>query len=622
LAFYYRVRDKIFPNNRLRRLFYELLLDLFFPTSFRRYFPTLHFRLKAFFRFFSPAAVHRFSADPAYQAWLILNEPDEETLQAQRRKVFSRRPKISIVVPLFKTPLPFLKEMVDSVRRQSYRHWQLCLAVGGPLPGPSKTFLRNTALLDSRISVCFLPRNLGIVGNSNAALALAKGEFLTFLDHDDCLPPYALFEVVQAINREPGADFFYSDEDKISADGKMRGDPHFKPDFSPDTLRSCNYISHLSVVKKSLLQEVGEFHAGLDGGQDYDLILRLTERARKIVHIPKVLYHWRAHQTSTAAKTSIKKYALTATRQALQAHLRRIQLPGCVLPGHMPTTYRVRQKLAGFPKVSIIIPNRDQADVLGVCLDSILKKTTYPNYEIAVVENGSTEPAVYRLYHQMQKYPQVRLLHWTGAFHYSAVNNFAVRKVDGELLLFLNNDMEVINGDWLTSMVELAARPEVGVVGAKLFYPDSRIQHGGVIVGLGGVAGHSHKHFPKNHPGYFGRLQIIQNFSAVTGACMLVKRSLFDKVRGFDLHYPLAFNDVDLCLKIREKGYLVVWTPYAQLFHYESKTRGFEDSPEKMRRFQREMHFFQRRWKRLLAKGDPYYNPNLTLDREDFTLAV
>lgn len=621
LMAYYRFRDRLLPFGRLRRLIYELLADVFFPVSWIKYFPTLGRRLAALIAFFFPYPGLRRSPDVRYQAWIDRHEPDASALAVQRRRRFQRAPLISVIVPVYRTPPLFLKEMIQSVRRQTYGRWELCLAVGGKLEAGAERRLRRAAAWDKRLRVRFLRANLGIVGNSNAALGLATGDYIAFLDHDDRLPPFALFEIAAAVERTPGADFIYSDEDKLSTNGQSRSEPHFKPDFSPDTLRSYNYIAHFCAIKKSLLERTGGFRNGFDGSQDYDLILRATERARKIVHIPKILYHWRLHAHSTSFAVASKLYALQAARRALADHLRRCGLQGRVAAGQAESLYRIRYALTAPLKVTIIIPNRDQTDLLRRCVESILEKTEYTPYEIMIVDNRSTDPKTFRLYRQLQReHRNVRVLAWNKRFHYGAVNNFAVKKTDAPLILFCNNDIEVIRPDWLTSMAEFAQRPDVGAVGAKLYYPDRRIQHAGVIVGLGGVAGHSHKHFPMDQPGYFRRLQVIQNLSAVTAACLLLRRSVFTEVNGFDPHYPLAFNDVDLCLKIRARGYLVVWTPYAELYHHESKTRGYEDTPAKIRRFQREFAYFRKKWRRFLKQGDPYYNPNLTLDREDFSL--
>ncbi len=511
--------------------------------------------------------------------------------------------------------------MIESVRAQTYPYWELCIAEGGSKSPQVRSILRSYLEQETRIKVIFLEENLGIAGNTNAALKLARGEFVAFLDHDDLLAPFALFEVVKLLNEDPEIDFIYSDEDKITPDGE-RHSPFFKPDFSPDLLRSVNYICHLVVIRKRILEEIGGLRSEFEGAQDYDLVLRVTEKTSRIRHIPKILYHWREHPLSTAQRPQSKKYAYESGRKALEEHLKRIGRRGQVYPiQNLPGTYRVKYDLHRKPLVSILIPNKDNLILLKTCIESIVQKSTYRNFEVIIIENNSTSEEIFDYYKKLtQSYPFVKVETWEGNFNWSAINNWGVARSRGDVLLFLNNDTEVINPDWLESMLEHLQWKEVGVVGAKLYYPDNTIQHAGVIVGLSGVAGHSHKYYPRDHPGYFGRLLCIQNLSAVTGACMMVKRRVFEEVGGFEERLPVAFNDVDFCLKVRQRGYLIVWTPFAELYHHESKTRGAEDTPSKQARFLREIEYFRRKWKDFLDRGDPYYNINLTLNREDFSL--
>lgn len=557
------------------------------------------------------------SRDSAYRNWMKKYEPTEQELEEQRRAKFAYEPLISVVVPTYNTPVPVLKEMIQSVIGQTYARWQLCIADGASSEPEFKRTLENFARAEPRIRLRWLAENQGIAGNSNAGLELAEGDFIAFLDHDDTLAPFALHEVVRAINAQPEADFFYSDEDKIDEEGKRRFDPHFKPDWSPDTLRSHNYICHLAVYRHDLMHQVGGFRAGYDGSQDYDLILRATEKARAIVHIPKILYHWRVGAGSTAGDHTAKMYAYVAARKALASHLERSGISAPVEKVGVRGTYRIRYPLPSQPLVSIIIPTQDQAKVLKVCLDS-LNKNTYQNVEIILIENHSTEPATFALYQELTQRPNLRLLTWTKEFNYASVNNFAAQEARGEILLFLNNDMEVITPDWIEEMLCHALRPGVGVVGAKLYFPDGKIQHGGVILGMRGIADHAHRFEPRESIGYQHRLIATQNLSAVTGACMMMRADLFRKLGGFDERFVLAFNDIDLCLKARAEGYLVVWTPFAELYHHESKTRGLDISPTKFRRLQNEISVFQSKWGKQLVTGDPYYNPNLTLDSENF----
>ena len=547
-----------------------------------------------------------------YNVWIKKNEPDNRQLKIQKTTKFDYAPKISIIVPILNTPKIFLNDMIKSVICQTYAHWELCIADGASKEPHVRNLLEAFSKREPRIKVEFLSENNGISGNLNEALSLASGEFVVLLDHDDTLSPFALFEIVKTVNETRDADFIYSDDDKISEGGTRRFEPHFKPDWSPDTLRSCNYITHLTVIRSDLLKKTGWFRPGYDGRQDYDIILRATEQAKNIVHIPKILYHWRISRNQTVDNASAKK--------ALGAHLSRIGLEGNVEDGPLLGTYRISYAIRSRPRVSIIIPNKNNVAILEKCVNSILYKSTYTNYEIIIVENNSVHEETFKLYDELKTRDSVKVITWENPFNYAAVNNFAVGYTKGEILLFLNNDIEVINADWLERMLELAIRKDIGAVGAKLYYPDKTIQHAGVIIGIGGIAGHSHKYFTKISNGYVGRLQIVQNLSAVTGACLMMRREVFEEAKGFDEEFLLALNDVDLCLKIREMGYLVVWTPYSELYHYESKTRGHNDTPAKKELYEREVRLFQKKWKGFLEKGDPYYSPNLTLEKEDFSI--
>uniref|UniRef100_A0A7V4E5J4 Glycosyltransferase n=1 Tax=candidate division WOR-3 bacterium TaxID=2052148 RepID=A0A7V4E5J4_UNCW3 len=560
-----------------------------------------------------------------YELWILKNEPKKEDLKrmAEECKKFKYSPKISIIMPTWNTEEKWLRKAIESVLNQVYDNWELCIADGGSTKPHVRRVLEEYARKDRRIKVKFLPENLGIAGNSNEALKLATGEFVAFLDHDDELAPFALYEVVKLLNEKPDLDFIYSDEDKIDEKGRRR-DPFFKPDYSPDMFLSCNYICHLSVIRKSLVDKVGGFRLGYDGSQDYDLFLRVLEHTDKIAHIPKILYHWRMIRTSAASSTSAKPYAYEAAKKALADAMRRrgIEIEG-VYDGLWLGSYRIKYKIKGNPKVSIIIPTKDKVEVLKRCIDSILNKTTYQNYEIVIVDNNSQEEKTFEYYETIKDNPKIRILEYKKPFNFSAINNYAVSKVDSEFILFLNNDTEVITPEWLSAMLEHAQRREVGAVGAKLIFPNNTIQHCGIVLGLGPhrVAGNIYYKFPEHH-GYFGTINIIRNFSAVTAACMLTKKSLFEEVGGFDeVNLPIAFNDVDYCLKLREKGYLIVYTPYAVLYHHESLSRGHEDTPEKQERFLREVKYMRMKWGQILD-NDPYYNPNLTREREDFSIRV
>lgn len=567
----------------------------------------------------------------AYQAQMLHGRPLPAQLRAQRQHRFAYEPLISLIVPVFNTPPRFLREMLDSVLAQTYARWELCLADGSTEPGAEK-ILAEYAARDDRIKYVRLEGNRGISGNSNAALALAEGDYIALFDHDDLLAEEALYECVRALNAPASGqdadgalppDMLYTDEDKVDESGTRFFDPHYKPDFSPDYLRSLNYICHLTLIGAPLLKEIGrEFRGEFDGAQDYDLILRASERAARIEHIPKVLYHWRMHGASTAADPRSKGYTHEAGRRALEAHLARLGRAGTVRDGaggRVPNAYKTDYALFREGAVSVIIPSCDHAADLRKCLASIREKTSYPadKLEIIVAENNSRQPETFACYEDLER-QGVRVLRWPGAFNYSAINNWAARQARGEYLLFLNNDIEIISPDWLEQLVMYAQFPENGAVGGKLYYPDGTVQHAGVIIGIGGVAGHAHKYFPREAYGYFSRLVLAQNVSAVTAAMLLIRREVFEAVSGFDERLAVAFNDVDFCLRVREAGYRNIFNPEAEAWHYESKSRGKEYSREKLARFEGERKVFYDRWGGYAR--DPYYNVNLTSEREDFSL--
>lgn len=542
-------------------------------------------------------------------------------LEAQREAAFPQDIRFSILVPLYNTPENYLKEMIASVQAQTYPNWDLCLADGSDeAHARVGEICKALAQQDSRIRYRKLTENRGISENTNACLAMATGDYIGLLDHDDYLCPAALFEVMKAIC-EKGADFIYTDEAKFSTNVRKVFEPNFKPDFAPDSLRAINYICHFTVFAKALSDAVGGFRSECDGAQDYDLTLRLTEQAGTIVHIPKVLYLWRVHGGSTSADIGAKEYVTAGGRHAVETHLERIGLKGEVSDAAVPSAYRIRYALTAEPLISILIPSYEHVDDLKKCLDSIYLKSTYPNFEIIVIENNSVSESTFAFYRQIQaEHGNLRVVEWKKPFNYSAINNFGARYAKGEYLLLLNNDIAVISPDWMQEMLMFAQRPDVGAVGAKLYYPDDTVQHAGVGLGLGGIAGHYHKDAKRQDTGYMSRLVCTQDVSAVTAACMLLPRRVWDEMHGLDEGYQVAFNDVDLCMRIRRSGYLVVWTPYAELYHYESKSRGYEDTPEKQLRFAGEINRFRQEWAAELAAGDPYYNPNLTLRFNDFRL--
>jgi len=562
-----------------------------------------------------------------YYKWINTNEPGKTELIKQRdsNKLFPYFPLISIIVPVFNTNENVLQDTLDSVLNQTYTNWQLCIANGSPEAAEIIRLLKKYEERDKRIHLVTLEKNFGIAGNTNAAISLATGQYIAFLDHDDCLAPFALYEVVSAINSYPKTDVLYSDEDFLNNNGRIRYEPHFKSAFNLELLHSINFLCHFLVIRKTIGDKLGWLREGFEGAQDFDLTLRVIEKSRWVTHIPKVLYHWRAISSSTACITNEKKYATKSGILALQDHMRRLGISAKVQQTKYPTTYKITYSISSNPMVSIIIPNQDHADDLRRCVNSILKKSTYLNYEIMIIENNSCKTETFNLYETLKKTPCVHVIEYhQQPFNYSRINNFAIKEVSGEILLLLNNDTEVINPDWLECMLQFAIQPKVGAVGAKLYYPDGSLQHGGVIIAnySGGVAGHMYKGAPRNFPGYYQRLILPQNLSAVTAACMMMRRHLFNLVAGFDEGFELAFGDVDLCLKLREKGYFNIWTPYAQLYHYESLTRGYEDTQEKIARFGKEIIYFNKKWKRIQELGDPYYNPNLiAAGNYDFTIS-
>lgn len=556
-----------------------------------------------------------------YNKWLQHHLPSKEILKQQRKTSFAFEPKISIVVPLYKTKSEYLKEMIDSVKEQTYTNWELCLSDGSGSDSPIEAELNAYEAGDDRIRVVRHEKSLHISENTNAAIEIATGDFIAFMDHDDILPPHALFECVRAINENPETEIIYTDEDKTSMEGNDHFQPHFKPDFNPDLLCSQNYISHFFVVKRELQEKVGVLRPEFDGSQDYDFILRCVENSDKICHIPKILYHWRCHAESTAQNPESKLYAFEAGKRAVQAHYDRLGMKAEVSMGEHLGLYRTRFIRSKDPLVSILIPNMDHVDDLRRCIDSIEEKSTYRNYEYIIIENNSKEETTFAYYKELEESnPKVKIVYYKGTFNYSDINNFGEAHANGEYLLLLNNDTKVISGDWLEEMLGYGMRPDTGIVGARLYYGDDTIQHAGVILGLGGMAGHGFVQFPKYDPGYFGRIITAQNYSAVTAACMLVRKSVYDEVGGLSTDLAVAFNDVDFCLKVREAGYLIVYNPYVELYHFESKSRGLEDTPEKQERFRKEVATLEKHWPDVFKKTDPYYNPNLTVTRGDFSL--
>lgn len=556
----------------------------------------------------------------SYEQWRAHYEPKPEEIEQQRRTEFRYNPLFSIVVPLYKTNEQFLNEMIHSIEEQTYTNWELCLADGSADSSLTRR-LEQYSAANPKIKFISLTENKGISGNTNEALALVQGDYIVLVDHDDIVPPEALFEFAKALNEDETIDVLYSDEDKISMNGKKYFEPHFKSDYNPDLLCSMNYICHLFAVKRTLQQQIGLFQSEYDGAQDYDFIFRCCEAAQNIRHIPKILYHWRCHMESTAANPESKLYAFEAGRKAVEAHYHRVGIPAHVEHAQFYGMYHTVYDWKETPLISIIIPNKDHIDDLQKCMNSIYEKSDYHNYEFVIVENNSTEQETFAFYKKItSEHDNVKVVYYKGEFNYSKINNFGVSEANGEYLLLLNNDTEMINADCLTEMVHYCMREDVGIVGARLYYADDTIQHAGAVIGFGGMAGHTFIGKSRYDIGYFGRIVCAQDYSAVTAACLMTKRSVYEAVGGLDEKYQVAFNDIDYCLKVRKLGKLVVYNPYAELYHYESKSRGLEDTPEKVERFSGEVERLVTNWPEYFKKGDPYYNKNLTLDNSDFSL--
>lgn len=553
---------------------------------------------------------------PWYQAYV----PDQETLEAQKKHKFDYRPLISIAVPAYHTPVEFLKQMIESLISQTYPEWELCIANASPDNEEMQRVLADYSAKDSRVRFCNLKENLGIAENTNRAFSMAKGEFMGLLDHDDLLAPNALYEIVQALQDHPQADALYTDEDKVTTELDEHFQPHLKPDFNLDLLRSNNYICHFFVVRRSIVEKAGGFRKEFDGAQDYDFIFRCTENAREVLHVPEILYHWRTHKASTADNPASKMYAFEAGKRAIEANLERTETKGVVSHTQDLGFYRVKYPVQGKPLVSVIIPNKDEKETLQTCMEMLNSNTSYQNFEIIIIENNSTTDEIFRYYKELSKDPRIHLLRWGKEFNYSAINNFGVAHAKGEYLLFLNNDIKSINPDWMEELLGVCQRPEVGGVGAKLIYPDNTIQHAGCVVGMGGIAGHMFVDMPADRTGYLHKASLLQDMSAVTAACLMMKKEVFEEAGGFTEELAVAFNDVDLCLKVRKNNHLIVYDPYAKLYHMESKTRGAEDSKEKVRRFQTEIEYMRCHWLDILKNGDPYYNKNLSLTKWNYSL--
>lgn len=558
-----------------------------------------------------------------YQKFLDLNRITEQRRQEIRSEIvaLSVRPKISIVMPTYNTPTEWLAQALASLEAQLYGNWELCVVDDSSTDSRTRRFLAD--IQQPRIKVRFLKRRKRIAGATNEAMSFATGDYIGFLDHDDVLTEDALFEMVKAINSED-PDLMYSDEDFIGQDGTLFN-PHFKPDFSPELLLSHNYITHFLLCKRELVAKVGSMNSDYDGAQDYDFVLRATEGAGKIWHVPKVLYHWRQSESSTSLDEEVKPKALVNAQRAIESALERRRITAEVLPLSAKHFFRVKRPVpAQRPLVTIIIPFKDGVELLRACLDSVLQRTIYKELEIIGISNNSERPETFAYMKEMEAADRRIHFHELNTpFNFSKLCNRGAALARGEHIVLMNNDVEIISWDWVENMLEHSMRPEVGAVGGKLLYEDDTVQHAGIVVGISGYAGHGHKHFPANHHGYFNRLQIVNNVSAVTAAWMMVKKEVYEDIGGFDEHHlQVACNDVDFCLRLREQGLWNIYTPFAQAYHYESKTRGYEQTPEQVTRFEREKKTFRTRHAAVLSQGDPFYNPNLTLEAEDYSLSL
>ena len=553
--------------------------------------------------------------------------PDESERARQRNTVFDRMVKVSVLTPLWNTPENFLREMIESVQAQTYQNWELCLADGSDdAHAYVGEICREYAAKDSRVVYRKLEKNGGIAENTNRCLEMATGEFVAPFDHDDLLHPSVLYEYVKVIN-EKNADYIYCDEATFkNGDVNQMITMHFKPDYAIDNLRANNYICHFSMFDRRLLEGTELYRTKFDGSQDHDMILRLTDKAKNVVHVPKLLYYWRQHAGSVSSGVQAKPYVVESARGAVADHLRRHGFSNFKITSTraFETIFKITYEIIGEPKISIIIPNKDHVEDLRRCISSIMEKSTYDNYEIIVVENNSETREIFAYYEELANNPAVKIIPYKGDFNYSAINNLGVSHASGDYVLLLNNDIQIITVNWMEELLMYAQRPDVGAVGAKLYYPDKTIQHAGVVIGLGAhrTAGHVHYRQKRENLGYMGRLCYAQNMSAVTGACLLVKKALYEEAGGLDESFAVSLNDVDFCLKLRKLGYLNVFTPFAEAYHYESASRGSDMTGEAAARYNDESARFREKWKEQLEAGDPYFNPNFSLDKSDFSLRV
>ncbi len=605
-----RLRDKFLPEGGKLRQFFRKTNRIIHGIKFKNFIKIIKLlktkKLKKTMEIINKKIQNGIVITP-YEIWMSKNDPTKEELEKQRKHKFKNNPKISVLVPMYNTPINFFEELVDSLINQTYFNWELCLIDGSPNKNKE---IDNISKKDERIKYKYTGKNLGISDNTNEALKISKGDYIALLDHDDLLPPNSLFEIVKTINKNPEVEFIYTDEDKITTIDKPRFNPYFKPDFAIDTLRANNYICHFSVFKKDLMTKLKGERSKYDGSQDHDLVLRMSEKTNKIIHIPKVLYHWRVHEDSTAKSGGkAKPYAFEVGIKVIEDHLKRVGLEGKVSHGVTRGTYKIDYKVIGNPKVTILIPNKDETKTLKKCINSILKLTTYKNYEIVIIENNSKEEKTFDYYKEIEKNKKIKIIYFPEKeFNYSKIINYGVKNTDGEYIVQLNNNMQLLTPDWIEKMLGMTQREDVGAVGVKTYYPDGTIQHAGIIIGLQNSVGYIFKGLHKNAHGYFAKESEIQNLSAVAKYCMMAKRKTYEEVGYMNPDFAIDFNDVDFSLNIIKSGKLIIYNPFVEFINYATKE--LKDSKEKQNRYNIERELFNEKWGEYIKKGDPYFNPN------------
>ncbi len=614
------IKNILFPENSIRRKTVRVVartIKGFKPSNIKKFVRNVkemgfHNAIKDFSS--SLFTDYRFIKDNAhpYPSWILNNEPTEKELLKQRKHKFKIEPKISIVVPLYNTPVNFFNELVDCLINQTYSNWELCLADGSE--NQNEEIITITKK-DNRIKYFFIGENKNISGNTNEALKLATGDYIGLLDHDDLLPIFALYEIVKTINQHPDVEFIYSDEDKIDSDSITRYDAYFKSDFSPESLETINYICHFSIFKKELMSKLGGFREKYNGAQDHDIILRMTEETNKIIHIPKILYHWRVHQASTAMAPEAKPYAYNSGIACVQDHLKRLGIKANVYFGKTPGSYKINFDIIGNPKIDIIIANKNNFNKLKNCIDSILKRTTYENFEIYIIENNSTDKNIFKYYKELQKNPKIKILNYSEKnFNYSKIINFGINNSNGDYIITLHSDTKILTNNWIEEMLGYCQRNDIGAVGVKSYYPDDTYEHAGIVLGMTGIVGYRFRNYKKDMHGYFAKELMLENVSAVSGTCMMFSRKNYEEVSFMNEKLSIAYNDIDFCLKLRKIGKRIIFNPFVEIIHDKSKEQNFSNNIEIEKTFHKEEKIFKKKWKKVLKQTDEYFNPNLRTD--------